>query len=217
MKHQRLWFKILSAIISIVLIIHFGGDLLNKYSDDSNQPQTSYQRSKKRRNPNFQQVSLGMTQQQVIAKLGTPDDKSKTELTYNNDTLTFKDNKLTEGTPNIIKQAAIKQRQKAKLADENKQFTNQQNILKLNAQEFGQKDLQTVQNFVGDMYYTVYLGDSTAYAWDTPNGSLIRIDKPQYDSVSVYTYNRSTIGTQLYSGHTIVQQAPKQGTLYGNQ
>lgn len=216
MKIKKTIGSLIFIILMIVVIVHFGTDLFTR-NDSTEETQTTYQRAKKRRNPNFKLIDLGMSQKQVTKILGTPDQQTATELTYNGFKLDFTDNKLTDGTPEVIAHAAKLKRKQARLANENKDFNNKQKLLKLNAMEFGQKDLQTVQNFTGSMYTAVNLGDSTAYAWKTGNGDLIRIDKPQYNYVGVYTYDRGNIGTELYSGHTILQQSPRQGTLYGNQ
>ena len=215
MKHKSAITILIILSLWLIAGVYLKQNLFN--SNLENQDQTAYQKAKKLRNPKFNTLSLGMSQEDVIKKLGQPSAKTTTKLSYGEFYLTFTDDKLTNGNPPTIVKKVAKEKNKQKLAAENKKFNQKENILKLNAMEFGQKDLQTVQNFVGTMYSSVYLGDTTAYVWQTSNGSLIRIDKPQYDHVGVYKYEKGMIKEQLYSGHTIVQPSPRQNTLYGNQ
>lgn len=143
----------------------------------------------------FNTVSLGMTKKQVKSILGEPTEITFTgKYKYGNDTLIFNDNRLYNGTPENIKQAAINRDKPQKL--------------KADAKVFGTDDAETVQkNFASQYINNVGMG----YGWKTDYGTLIRIDNTSTRITTVYLLNDDgSLGQTLYQGQTILQKAPKQ-------
>lgn len=143
----------------------------------------------------FNTVSLGMTKKQVKSILGEPTEITFTgKYKYGNDTLIFNDNKLYDGTPENIKQAAINR--------------DKPQELKADAKVFGTDDAETVQkNFASQYINNVGMG----YGWKTDYGTLIRIDNTSTRITTVYLLNDDgSLGQTLYQGQTILQKAPKQ-------
>lgn len=151
----------------------------------------------------FNTIGLGMTKEQVKSILGEPSETTFTgKFKYGNDTLTFVDNKLYDGTPENIKQAAINRDKPEKL--------------KAFAKSFGLKDAETVQKMVGSAYASKYIdGQGMTYAWSTEYGTLMRVDNPDNRITTVYLYNKDTqsLGEILYQGQTILQK-PKNYYYY---
>lgn len=171
-----------------------------------NQNKKSTVQSKKtptRTSWDFNTISLGMTKEQVKSILGEPTETTFTgKFKYGNDTLIFSDNKLYDGTPENIKQAAINRDKPEKL--------------KAFAKSFGLKDAETVQKMVGSAYASKYIdGQGMTYAWATQYGTLMRVDDPDNKITTVYLYNKETqsLGEILYQGQTILQK-PKNYYYY---
>lgn len=152
----------------------------------------------------FSRVKLGMTKSQVIAIIGKPTDENSSTLMYGSDDLDFENDKLFDGSPDEIHKAAIK-KDKTEANESSKKRVNE-GKLKSFAKVFGQKDVETLQKYVGSAYSSIETSQGMAYGWKTDYGMLYRLDDSRTGITHVYKDGLGDSGTQLYVGQTIKQK-----------
>ncbi|AXX64321.1 hypothetical protein DS830_02080 [Bombilactobacillus bombi] len=205
----------------------------NSKSVNKNNKHKAIQVSKKYKNKkrktkkyNFTNISLGMSEDQVVKILGKPlnskefKNNGEDTLYYGKDDLDFHNYILIDGSStNIKKQVLKKQRQeKQKIVEQ----TKAQNLIKdeqILAKSFGQKPVEEIQKYIGSAYSSIRIGDSMAYGKKakTANGTfnLIRIDKNGFTTVYLSNPNeQSKLGEKLYEGQTIVYKTKQPVVLY---
>ena len=145
-----------------------------------------------------------MTKSQVIAIMGKPTEQDTTYLMYGSDDLDFHDDKLFDGSPRNIKEAATK-KEKNEAKESIRKRVNESE-LKSFAKVFGQKDVETLQKYVGSAYSSIETSQGMAYGWKTDYGMLYRLDDSSTGITHVYKDGLGDSGTQLYVGQTIKQK-----------
>ncbi|AYC71695.1 MULTISPECIES: hypothetical protein [Lactiplantibacillus] len=152
----------------------------------------------------FNKIKIGMTKSQVISIMGKPTDESSSTLMYGSDDLDFENDKLFDGSPDKIHKAAIK-KDKAEAKESSKKRANESE-LKSFAKVFGQKDVETLQKYVGSAYSSIETSQGMAYGWKTDYGMLYRLDDSSTGITHVYKDGLGDSGTQLYVGQTLKQK-----------
>ncbi|WP_076636649.1 hypothetical protein [Lactiplantibacillus plantarum] len=171
-------------------------------ADSTSQSHSSKSSSSKKYD--FSKVRLGMTKSQVIAIMGKPTEQDTTYLMYGSDDLDFHDDKLFDGSPRNIKEAATK-KEKNEAKESIRKRVNESE-LKSFAKVFGQKDVETLQKYVGSAYSSIETSQGMAYGWKTDYGMLYRLDDSSTGITHVYKDGLGDSGTQLYVGQTIKQK-----------
>lgn len=151
-------------------------------------------------------VKLGMTKSAIEKITGAPKDKTEASWIYEDGTiLNFRDNKLTGGTLDSLKDAiaASISREKASASDaKNKQLGF--------AQSFGQKTTKHLAK-MSSVYHGEQIGEDMYYTWHTGDeniGMLVRIDSPDR-MTAVYQYAANAenhLGKRLFSGRTLFDE-----------
>ncbi|MFT9039265.1 MAG: hypothetical protein ABF993_03975 [Schleiferilactobacillus harbinensis] len=146
---------------------------------------------------------MGMTKSAIEKITGAPKDKTESSWIYEDGTiLNFRDNKLSGGTLNSLKDAiaASISREKPSASDtKNKQLGF--------AQSFGQKTTKHLAK-MSSIYHGEQIGGNMYYTWHTGDdniGMLVRIDSPNR-MTAVYQYDADTenhLGKRLFSGRTL--------------
>ncbi|MFB9770126.1 hypothetical protein [Lactiplantibacillus modestisalitolerans] len=147
----------------------------------------------------FSKIKLGMTKSEIVKIIGKPDSDISGNLSYGDDYLALNDDgKLFSGSPDSI-QKQIDAKNKAK----KESSSNKADQLKSFAKAFGQKDVQTLQKYVGSAYSSTETPDGMAYGWKTDYGMLYRLDDSSTGITHVYKDGLGDKGTELYAGQTI--------------
>lgn len=173
-----------------------------KSPDSTSQSHSSKSSSSKKYD--FSKVKLGMTKSQVTAIMGKHTDENSSTLMYGSDDLDFQNDKLFDGSPDEVHKAAIK-KDKTEANESSKKRVNESQ-LKSFAKVFGQKDVETLQKYVGSAYSSIETSQGMAYGWKTDYGMLYRLDDSKTGITHVYKDGLGDSGTQLYVGQTVKQK-----------
>ncbi|QLK64705.1 hypothetical protein QMG96_10295 [Lactiplantibacillus plantarum] len=158
----------------------------------------------KKKQYSFNKIKLGMTKSQVISIMGKPTDESLSTLMYGSDDLDFENDKLFDGSPDKIHKAAIT-KDKVEAKESSRKRLNESELQSF-AKVFGQKDVETLQKYVGSAYSSIETSQGMAYGWKTDHGMLYRLDDSSTGITHVYKDGLGDSGTQLYVGQTIKQK-----------
>lgn len=162
---------------------------------------------------NFNKVKLGMTKSKIISILGKPDSDTSGTLSYGKDYLMLNEKgKLFSGSPKAI-QKQIDANIKKEKASSSKKVENDRE-LRSYAKIFGQKDVETLQKYVGTVYSSIETSSGMAYGYSTEYGMLYRLDDSSTGITHVYKDGLGDSGTQLYVGQTIKQKQRKNYYYY---
>lgn len=168
----------------------------------ANSKKTKKQAKTKKKTYDFSRVKLGMTKSEIVKAIGKPDSDTSGTLSYGDDYLMLNnDGKLFSGSP-----AAIQKQINAKNQSKKESSSNKSSQLKSFAKAFGQKDVQTLQKYVGSAYSSTETPAGMAYGWKTDYGMLYRLDDSETGITHVYKDGLGDKGTELYTGQTIKQK-----------